>query len=352
VHHDLDHSIARVRARVSRAVFGVTLLFWLAILAGICACIALGLRVALGWEASRAALAFVPLVIAPLIALRNARRRTLTAAGAAAWLDVRAGADGSVVTGFESGDGAWRARTDAALMRAVDLPRARLARPAALFAGAVLFAALALLVPISRGVPGPSRALAAAAIEKAEEKLATLEEEVELQPELAAELHASLDRLKEENSGSSNESVFEAADRVAEKLSDEAASLSESSESVQRELAEAAAAAAGDPEAAQEELESALRELAKSGLSKGLADVMTSELGLESLELPPGTKLDAAQIARTSAALRARLGDKLGKLAAAGLLKEGKPAREGEPRDIEVAEHVCDAECAKKPGGT
>jgi hypothetical protein len=309
VAHDLEHSIARVRARVSRAVFGVTLLTWLAILLGACACIALGLRVALGWEASQAALVFVPLVVAPVMAVRAARRRTLTAAGAAAWLDVRAGADGAIVTGFESRDGAWRARMDAALARSGDLPRARLARPAALFAGAVVFAALALFVPISRGVPGPSRALASAAIEKAEEKLATLEEEVELLPELAEELRASLDRLKEEHSGaSSNESVFEAADRVAQKLSDEAAAQSESAESVQRELSEAAAAASSDPEAAQKQLESALLELSKSGLSKGLTDVMTSELGLPSLDLPPGTKLDAAQIARASAALRAKLG--------------------------------------------
>ena len=350
---DLEQAIDRVRARVSRAVFAATALTWLSILAGACACAALLVRAAFGWESGRAALLFVPLVLAPLLAARAVRRKRVSAAGAATWLDVQAGADGALVTGFEARDAAWSTRVESALSRAISLPRARVGRPAAFCAGAFAFALLALFVPIPRAVPGPERALATAAIQRAEEKLATLEEEVELEPELAAELHERLERLKQEGDGhASSESLFEAADRAAEELAQEAATQTEPAASVQEALADAAAAAGTDPEAAQKELESALSELAKTGLSKGLEDVMAAELGLESLELPPGTQLDAAQIARTSTALRARLGDKLSKLAAAGLLKEGR-GREGEPADIDdVAEHLCSAECGTQPGGT
>jgi hypothetical protein len=354
VARNLERSIERLQSRVFGAVFGATMLFWFALIACACACVALGARAAFGWDAWKTSIVFAPVVLAPLIAVRAARSKRLSDSGAAAWLDLHAGADGALVTGFESNDESWRPRVDAALARASVLPRARLGRPATMAVGACGFAALALFVPIPRAVLGPSHALQTAAIEKAEEKLATLEEEVTLEPELAQELHASLDRLKESDDAlASSESVFEAADRASDKLADEAARQADPAESLQRELAAAAAAASADPEAAQKQLEAALEKLAESGLSKGLTDVMTSELGLKSLELSPGTKLDAAQIARLSSALNAKLGDKLAKLAAAGLLKPGKPGTEGKPAEIaEIAEHVCTDECRKNPGGT
>lgn len=354
VARNLERSIGDVQARVFAAVFQAHTLFWMALITGVCACVALGVRAALGWDAWRTAIVFVPLLLAPVLGARAAQRKRLTRAGAAAWLDVQSGADGALVTGFEAGDDVWKARVEAALARAGTLPRARIGRPATMAAGALAFAALALFVPIPRTLPGPSRALSTAAVEKAAEKLATLEEEVTLEPEVAEEMHASLDRLKQgEDALASTESVFEAADRASDQVAQEAASKSEAAESVQKELSAAAAAASADPEAAQKQLESALRELSKSGLAKGLTDALTSELGLQSLDLPPGTKLDAAQIARLSGALNAKLGDKLAKLAAAGLLKPGKPGEIGKPGDIgEIAEHVCTEECRKNPGGT
>jgi hypothetical protein len=350
---NLEHSIELVRTRVFRAVFGSTFLSWLgAGLFGL-GCVALLLRAALDMDLARAALVFAPLAVVPFLAWRIAQRKSLSRAGAAAWLDVRAGSTGAVVTSFETDDGSWGARVDHALAQTLELPRARLWRPALLALGGATFGTLALLVQIPRTPLGPSIALQAASVARVEEKLATLEEEVTLQPEVAAELHETLNRLKDDDALANPESAFEAADRAAERLEKEAESRAEAAESAREGLAAAAASADANPDAAQKDLDAALKELSKAGLARGLRGALSSELGLSSLEIPAGMKLDGAKVEALSGELATKLGNKLAKLAKAGLLKPGAFKGFGKPGELgEYKDHVCTAECAKKPGGT
>lgn len=346
----LHDRIERVAQHVARAVFVDALLrsaAWLTL--GLAAAV-LAMRVAAEWDRARAAWLFAPIVLAPVLAWRIARRKRWSTAAAATWLDWRSGASGALVTGFERDDPAWNGHVDAALARADLLPRARWGRPAALLLFAIAFAALATWVTIPRVVPGPSRAVQTAAIERVEEKLATLEEQVTLDPVVAEELHESLERLENGTDGESIEGTFEALDRAGERLEDEARARAEAAESALESLAAAESAASGDPEAAQKQLEATLEALAKSGLAKGLEGALPEELGAKGLELPAGTKLDAAQIAKLTAGLESKLGEKLAKLSAAGLLKEGRFAKGEKPG--EISEHVCDASCARNPGGT
>lgn len=316
-------------------------------------CVALLMRATLDADKARAALVFAPLALVPILAWRIANRKSLSRAGAAAWLDVRTGSTGALVTSFESPDGSWAGRVDHALGQVLELPRARLGRPLLLALGGVAFASLALFVPIPRTVLGPSVALQAAGVAKVEEKLATLEEEVTLQPEVAAELHETLNRLKDEDALANPESAFEAADRASERLEREAESRAEAAESAREGLAAAAASADSNPDAAQKDLDAALKELSKTGLSKGLSGALSNELGLSSLEIPAGMKLEGAKVTAVSGELAARLGEKLAKLAKAGLLKPGAFKGVGKPGEVgEYKEHVCTAECAKNPGGT
>lgn len=349
----LAHATGRVRSAVTRAVFGTALCAWAAGILFGAACLALLGRVAFGWEGTRAAWPLAALVLAPLLAARIASRKRLSDDGAAAWLDVHSGGGGAVVTGFETDDPAWRARVDAALARVERLPAARWKRPLVLCALAFAFAAAALFVPIPRDVAVPSVVLQQAAIESALEKLATLEEEVTLAPEFTSEMRASLERLQENDALAELESTLEAADRAADRLAEEAATAAEAAERALAGLSAAGAEAAADPEAAQKELEAAFGALAKSGLAKGLEAGLDTEFGLDGLALPPGAKQDGATIAKLADRLEARLGEKLAKLAAAGLLKDSRLARAGRPGEMpEFEEHVCTEECAKNPGGT
>jgi hypothetical protein len=349
----LEQSIDRVRARVFRAVFASTLLIWLGIGTFVAGCIALLVRGAFDLDPARAALAFVPLALIPFHAWRVARRKSLSRAGAAAWLDVQTGCDGALITSFEIDDPAWSDRVERALATAVVLPRARLKKPLLTVLAGCAFATAALCVEIPRDALGPSVALQAANVAQVEEKLATLEEEVTLQPELAEELHETLNRLKDDDALANPESAFEAADRAAERLANEAESKAEAAESARDALAGAAASADRNPDAAQKELESAMKAITDAGLAKGLNEALSNELGLSSLELPPGMKLEAAKIEALSGKLSDKLGEKLAKLAKAGLLKPAQFAGTGKPGEIgEFSDHVCTEECRKKPGGT
>jgi len=349
----LESSIARVRAAVVRAVFASTLCAWAAGLAFGLGCVVLIARTSIPLDASRAAWILAGLALAPLIAWRVASKKRPSDSAAAAWLDVRSGASGSIVTGFEVADDAWRARVDEALARVEGLPAARLKRPLTLCLVGVAFALATVLTPIPKPPPGPNVVLQQARVERVEEQLATLEEEITLAPEFAEEMRANLERLKEEDALANQESALEATDRASERLADEAEASADAAESVLAGIEAAAANANSDPDAAQKAVEEALAQLTKSGLAKGLEDELAKQLGLESLELPPGTKLDVAKFAGLSKSLEGALGEKLAKLAAKGLLKEGRFARGEKPGDDpEFAEHVCTPECAKNPGGT
>lgn len=334
VDRDLQSSIERVRASVFRAVFGSALLVWLAGLLFVLGCVVLALRAALDWPLARTSACFAILAVAPIVAWRTATRKQLSRAGAAAWLDVQSGSSGVVVTDFEHSDAAWSARVAESLSRAALLPRANLKKPALLALVALAFVVVALWVPIPRTPVGPPIALQQAAVERVEEKLATLEEEVALDPELAAEMRETLQRLKDEDALANPESAFEAVDHAEARLADEARSKAEAAEAGQEALAAASESAASDPEAAQKKLEEAMSALSKAGLAKGLPKGLENELGNGSLELPAGAKLDKGQIEKLSGGLSQKLGDKLAKLAKAGLLKPAQFGKSGKPAEL------------------
>lgn len=349
----LDALASRLRARVFQGIFLGALgryAMW-----GLFACgtVALLLRYALRVERAEAAWAFFPLVLVPIAAWIEASRRRLSHAGAVAWLDLRSDAQGALVTRLELDDARWNERADRALARELALPRPRLSRPAAQAFPACAFAAAALWIELPRDPVLPPRKLEEALLERVEEQLETLKEEVAMEPELENELEARLDRLEEEQG--SPEEAFEALDGLQERLEQEGERLAETMQDAQESLAEASASSESDPEGAQDALEKALGELAKAGLEKNLSEELKAQLGSSSLELPPGTQLEPMKIDALSKELSEALAKKLDKLGKAGLAKVGKLGKAGELAkldDFEPTGHVCDENCKKKPGGT
>ena len=321
--------------------------------------VALVVRVVGRWE-SREAAGLIGLAgLAVVTAFLLARRRLPGAASAAAWLDVRGGARGQVVTERELGASAWsegaRAQLQSALAALPAIEWRRALRPA--LPGAA-FAALAVWVPIPREVIGPPPIVAETALEELQEKLETLEETLEVAPEVAEEMEARLERIEDEAASGQPESTFEAIDRLGERLDAEAAEALEAARQASQDLA----SAASDPSLAdaQAALESALAGMKDAGLGKDMPQAVQSALAPGTLTLPQGMQLSSAQLAALSKELQGVLDERLAKLAAGGLLdpsklrelKLGTGSGLVDLSDFEFdPDHVCDADC-KKPGGT
>lgn len=351
----LERSIERLRRRAFLGAFLGTFLRLLAISAAVLAAVALLLRVAFRYEQEEAVWVLAALGLVPIAAWILARRRVPSRGATAAWLDVRAGGTGAIVAGDEIADPRWEAEVERALAREPALPRLHVARPARLAFGALAFAALVLWVPIAPAVVGPPTAVQESVLERVEEQLKALEEQVELEPELAAELRETLERLQREGALQEPEAAFEALDRAQERLEQEAYERAEVSQSAQDDLARAAEDAARTPEAAQEQLEKTMQQLAQAGFSKDVQSALEKELGAAGVSLPPGTKLDAEKIEAISKALAEKLAARNGELAKKGLLDAKALAKLGELAKLdgfEFNDHVCDEECEKKPGGT
>ncbi len=351
----LDTAIGRLRARAAWASFAGLVLAWLALGCAVLGAVALLLRAALGLDARTAALGFLPLVLVPVAAAMRARRMRPSVAGTAAWLDVRSGGSGAVVAALEARDARWEAQVGAALERARELPRLRLARPAWRTAAALAFAGAALFVPLPERIPGPPLAVQEAALERVEEQLAVLQEQVELDEDVAQEMRDALKRLEQEGGLLEPESAFEALDRVRDRLEQEALERAETAQGARDDLARAADQAASNPEAGQQSLERTLAELAEAGLSQDVRSALEKELGLAGIALPAGMKLDAAQLQALSKELTAKLGERIDGLAQRGLLDARALAKLGELAKLDefrFSEHVCDESCEKEPGGT
>ena len=351
----IDQSVRRLRQRAMLAslvgVGSVHLLVAL-LLAGSAALL---LRLLLGLPPDRAALVLFVVALVPLTAWLVARRRFLSPEGAAAWLDVRSGATGILVTELELADARWEGRANEALARAPRLPAIRM-RPAAArsFLG-IAFALLALWVDIPKNVMGPPPALFESSLETLREQLETLEEEVALDEATAEELEARMDRLESEATDSENpEATFEALDQLSDRLETEALEAQESALAAAAELEEAASLVDENPADAEVKFAETLAMLAEDGLLQNLPSALTQELGANGAELPEGLELDPAMLAKLSQELAKALEGKLGKLAQAGLLKFGKPGQLGELGELSAfnfTEHVCDESC-EKAGGT
>jgi hypothetical protein len=321
--------------------------------------VALFLRVLARWESGEAAQLLAFAGIAGLTALVVARRRLPGAASAVAWLDVRGGARGQVVTERELGASDWSEAARAQLGRALaELPSLEWKRPLRAALPGAAFAALAVWVPIPRAAIGPPPVVAATALEELQEMLETLEETLDLPAEVAEELEARLERIEDEAASGQPASTFEAIDRLGERLAAEAAEALEAARQASQDLA----SAASDPSLAdaQAALESALAGMQEAGLGKDLPEAVQNALAPGSLSLPEGMQLSSAELAALSKELKGVLDQRLERLAAGRLidparLKELMLGTGGELVDLSDFEfdpdHVCDEEC-KKPGGT
>lgn len=321
--------------------------------------VALFLRVLGRWESGEAALLLGFAGVAGLTAYASARRRLPSAASAVAWLDVRGGARGQVVTERELGESDWSEAARAQLARALAaLPPIGWKRELRPVLPAAAFAALAVWVPIPRAVIGPPPVVTETALEELHEKLETLEETLDLAPEVAGEMAARLERIEDEAASGQPASTFEAIDRLGERLDAEAAEALEAA----REASQDLASAASDPSLAdaQAALESALAGMQEAGLGKDLPEAVQNALAPGSLSLPEGMQLSSAELAALSKELKGVLDQRLARLAAGRLidpakLRELKLGAGGELVDLSDfeldPEHVCDEEC-KKPGGT
>lgn len=314
---------------------------------------ALLLRLMAGLPANQAALALLVVLVTPLTAYLRSRGRFLSPEAAAAWLDVRAGATGMLVTELELNDPRWEGRAEKVLATAPALPNVRL-RPVATrsFMG-VAFVALALWIDIPKVTIGVPPNLYEASVEDLREKLEALEEEIEFEEEESAELAEQLERLEEESEQALNpEATFEAIDQMAERLKEEALSAQEAAEQANEALADATEAMEQDLGEGQELLEGAMARLTEQGLDKNLPSSLLEKLGA-GLELPEGTELYLGDLQNLSEELKKALEGKMGKFIDAGLLKPGKLGELGELGDLseyKFNDHECDENC-EKPGG-
>jgi len=321
--------------------------------------VALFLRVLERWESREAAGLIGFAGLAALTAYALARRGLPGTASAAAWLDVRGGARGQVVTERELGGSEWseaaRVQLQSALAALPPIEWPRALRPAL---PAAAFAALAVWVPIPRAAIGPPPVVTETALEELQEKLETLEETLDVAPEVAEEMETRLERIEDEAASGQPTSTFEAIDRLGERLDAEAAQALEAARQASQDLA----SAASDPSLAdaQAALESALAGMKDAGLGKDLPEAVQNALMPGSLSLPQGLQLSSAELAALSKELKGVLDARLAKLAAGRLidpsklreLKLGTGSGLVGLSDFELdPEHVCDEEC-KKPGGT
>jgi len=374
--HSLELAVKRLRRRVHRARLLGHLGRHLCIALFVGGTLALLLRAFAELERSQAAWSFGFVAVAPLSAWWFSRRERLSEEGAAACLDLWSGGSGLLLTGLETDDPAWRERAETRLGEVERDAHLRVARVASPVLPALLYAVGALLVGITPQPPAEPQNLFAGAVDRLEERLATLEEQVQVDEELAAELSSALGRMREEATSLRPEASFEALDRLEERMESEALEALEAAESGSESLAQAAATAMQDGglAEAQEELESAMAELAEDGLlgempetlaelmeASGLEGAEVSQAGvkvqgLTSMSLPEGVEL--GDLLQLSEEMRQALAEKMQRLAEAGLLREAQLAQlerlaklgSLDASELQFVEHTCDSEC--KAGGT
>jgi hypothetical protein len=285
-------------------------------------------------------------------AARFARPRYLSAASVGALLDRRAGAGGEIVAHLEHQGEDFERRAARLLAQGGAglgaLPRLR----RRLFFGPVIpalaFAVAVLWVDISPDAMGfSSREVFDASLRQAAEKLATLQEVVDLEEELASELEQRLERIEAEVGTERPESTFEALDRLEERLQAEAARTEESAEAAREALNSAEFQQAFHEGTAEEVLERTLQDLGRNGLDQSLPESLQALLPGPGLELPEGFSLEPAEVAKLSKELLAMLGGKLALLEDAKLLKPGDLKDLADWKPAKLCEHD-----EHDPGGT
>jgi hypothetical protein len=344
----LRSTVETLRRRIARAAFLGTLARHGAAALVVGSIAALLARMGLGWSSSRALLLLLVVLPAFATAWFAARRRFVSAATAATWLDVELGASGRYVTAFEI---AARGNATAPALPA-DLtsraPRTRwfaVVRPSL---PSALFALLALLVPVHFGdaaVVPP--AVQTSQLDRLAEKLASLEETVQLDEELRAELHQRLDHTREQADAAPLSSTFEAIDQLSQRLAHEGERASEKIDEAKAELDSDALTRAleKEPAKAQELVAGTLQQLSKDGLGANLPPELAQQLP-EGMKLPDGAQLDAKELAKLSSELTKMLDGKLAKLLKSGVIDPSKL----KPFDGKLKVHKCDEKCRQGGG--
>ncbi|MEX1025212.1 MAG: hypothetical protein WD226_09060 [Planctomycetota bacterium] len=299
-------------------------LFWSALVVGaaiLAARWSLGISAGLAWYS-----AAVPVVLGVVAGVRSALAARLAPGVAIAWLDRRAGGSGVLITGAERPDPRWdgaleRSVERAGLGRSRTLPRVSSERPLRFVTGAAGILLAGVLLGVPKPVALPTE-LFLPWIERLAERLEALEG-LELDPEVVERLAQRLEQLRSTLDESDPSSVYEALDRLAERLDHEAEALAAARTRIDAELAslrtaaERAAAGQGS-ELALESLAAALTEAAGSGWL-GSADAARLRERLSALE---AGAFDAAEAAALGEALRERLSSRFGELAASGAFGE------------------------------
>ena len=357
----LEPSIARLRRRAGLAAFLKALQLHATVALFVFGGAALLARTAFDLPREQAAWMLLGVLIAPITAWFQARRAFLTDEGAAAWLDLRSGGDGSVVTALETDDERWHQRVEMALARSPELPRVQVERAALQTMPAVAFVLFVFWLDLPKTVLGPSPELYDAATERLEEKLAVLEELVELEEEDAEELKAQLEQLEAEAQDGTPESFFEAADSLEEAMEEIAQELAEEAQDMSESLSAVMEASDAESEAAEATLRETMEEMKNSGLvaniPQDLSDKFPDGMNFpEGSELPEGLTLDGELMQELSEEMRELLEEKLAELAKAGLLQKGKLGKAGEGKLADLSKYKksagepCDCEACKKAG--
>ena len=152
----LEPSIARLRRRAGLAAYLKALQLHATIALFAFGGAALLARTAFELSREQSAWILLGVLIAPITAWFRARRAFLTDEGAAAWLDLRSGGDGSVLTAVETDDARWNERVEEALTRNPALPRVQVERAALQTMPAVSFVLFVFWLDLPKTVLGPS----------------------------------------------------------------------------------------------------------------------------------------------------------------------------------------------------
>jgi hypothetical protein len=344
----LEKTITSLRRRSKFAIFSGTFLRWAGIAAGISGSLVLLLRAGFREEPWPTPAYLVPLLFGLGAAFYWAGRRGMSRQGAAAWIDVHAGGSGLIVTGSEIQDERWQTEFEGALANAHRMPGLEVRRPASAALCGFGFLSLALFIRIPEPEPlGPSPEFVTSLAENVAAKLLALTENINLDEELAEELEERMERIKELAEEAPTESIFEAIDRLEERLGREGERVSKDLEQTLSDLWKSMEDGSLDQESMEQMLERAKGMLAAAGLGDKLPEDLAKMLG-SSLELPAGMELSPAELMELAEGLSGLMEGSLGEMLGAGLMSASKLAIASKFAKLEnflPNDHECDEEC-------
>jgi hypothetical protein len=346
----------------------LTLAVWLgrfvrqgSVVLAVAGCAILVARAGFGVETERALWLLLPVGAVPFTAWAGVRAKIPSEAGAVAWLDLRSGASGHLLAGFEQGDERWNGPVESQLSKLPELPAIRLGSFARVMVPAMAFAALALLMPLSRAEPGPSTGFFDSAIAGLASQLKTLAEVTGLDQNIEKELTERVTELAKNVDATKPEAMLEAIDSLRGDLAREGQGAADVAQDLFERFGHSENQSGLHSMFAQKLFESGLKSMMKDGLSAELmqqvaklAPQLASKLDGNELKLPEGFKLSPEALQGLSALMRDQLRSNLGELDLAGLINLKDLALSSTPKslsDLINKFHKHDESC-KQPGGT